>query len=75
MLRTHNTGFSARALEEHKNQEFSQFAIGKVYRNDEEDRTHTHQFTQLDFVSVGNHSFGTLIYTLTELFSYVLEQR
>ncbi|TPE57079.1 phenylalanine--tRNA ligase subunit alpha [[Mycoplasma] falconis] len=75
LLRTHNTGISARALEKYANKEFSQFAIGKVYRNDEEDRTHTHQFTQLDFVSVGNHSFGTLIYTLTELLSYVLEER
>ncbi len=75
LLRTHNTGISARMLEKYANQEFSQFAIGKVYRNDEEDRTHTHQFTQLDLVSVGNHSFGTLIYTLTELLSYVLEEK
>ncbi|TPR54349.1 phenylalanine--tRNA ligase subunit alpha [Metamycoplasma neophronis] len=75
LLRTHNTGISARALEKYVNQEFSQFAIGKVYRNDEEDRTHTHQFTQLDLISVGNHSFGTLIYTLTEMLSYVLEEK
>ncbi|MBN0970917.1 phenylalanine--tRNA ligase subunit alpha [Mycoplasma phocoeninasale] len=74
LLRTHNTGISARMLEEHANKEFSQFAIGKVYRNDEEDHSHTHQFTQLDFVSVGHHSFGTLIYTLKSLLSYVLEQ-
>ncbi|WP_334198904.1 phenylalanine--tRNA ligase subunit alpha [Mycoplasma struthionis] len=75
LLRTHNTGISAMALEKHKNQEFSQFAIGRVYRNDEEDRTHTHQFTQLDLVSVGNHSFATLIYTLKEMLSYVLEEK
>ncbi|WP_373440545.1 phenylalanine--tRNA ligase subunit alpha [Metamycoplasma equirhinis] len=73
LLRTHNTGISARALEKYCNQEFSQFAIGKVYRNDEEDKTHAHQFTQLDLISVGNHSFATLIYTLKEMLSYVLE--
>ncbi|AXE60888.1 phenylalanine--tRNA ligase subunit alpha [[Mycoplasma] phocae] len=74
LLRTHNTGISARMLEKHANKEFSQFSIGKVYRNDEEDHSHTHQFTQLDLVSVGHHSFGTLIYTLKSLLSYVLEE-
>lgn len=74
LLRTHNTGISARALERFVNSEFSQFTIGKVYRNDEEDRTHTHQFTQLDLVSIGNVSFASLIYTLKEMLSYVLEE-
>ncbi|MGX9339539.1 phenylalanine--tRNA ligase subunit alpha [Mycoplasma sp. 332] len=74
LLRTHNTGISARALEKFANKEFSQFAIGKVYRNDEEDKTHTHQFTQLDLVSVGNVSFASLMYTLKEMLSYVLEE-
>ncbi|MDD1377388.1 phenylalanine--tRNA ligase subunit alpha [Metamycoplasma hyosynoviae] len=75
LLRTHNTGISARELEKHKNKAFSNFAIGKVYRNDEEDSTHSHQFSQIDIVSVGNHSFGTLIYTLKEMLSYVLEEK
>ncbi|ENY69704.1 phenylalanine--tRNA ligase subunit alpha [Mycoplasmopsis arginini] len=74
LLRTHNTGISARALERFVNSEFLQFTIGKVYRNDEEDRTHTHQFTQLDLVSIGNVSFASLIYTLKEMLSYVLEE-
>lgn len=74
LLRTHNTGISARILEKNKNKAFSQFAIGKVYRNDEEDQTHSHQFTQLDLVSIGLHSFATLIYTLKEMLSYVFEQ-
>lgn len=74
LLRTHNTGISARALERFVNSKFSQFTIGKVYRNDEEDRTHTHQFTQLDLVSIGNVSFASLMYTLKEMLSYVLEE-
>ena len=36
--------------------------------------THSHQFTQLDLISVGKHSFGTLMYTLRNMLSYVLEE-
>ncbi|MBN4083328.1 phenylalanine--tRNA ligase subunit alpha [Mycoplasma sp. CSL10137] len=79
LLRTHNTGITARALDEYKysnekNKEVSIFSIGKVYRNDEDDATHSHQFTQLDFVSIGKVSFQNLIWTLKSLLSYVLEQ-
>ncbi|QNM93870.1 phenylalanine--tRNA ligase subunit alpha [Mycoplasma sp. Pen4] len=74
LLRTHNTGITAKVLEENKNQEISTFAIGKVYRNDEDDATHSHQFTQVDFVSVGHVSFSNLIWTLKSLLSYVLEE-
>lgn len=74
LLRTHNTGISAKVLEENKNKELGTFSIGKVYRNDEDDATHSHQFTQLDFVAVGKLSFPNLIWTLKSLLSYVLEQ-
>ncbi|MEA4333535.1 MULTISPECIES: phenylalanine--tRNA ligase subunit alpha [unclassified Mycoplasma] len=74
LLRTHNTGITAKVLEENPNKEFSTFAIGKVYRNDEDDATHSHQFTQIDFVTVGKVSFSNLIWTLKDLLSYVLEE-
>lgn len=74
LLRTHNTGITATVLEECTNSEVSTFAIGKVYRNDEDDATHSHQFTQLDFVSVGKVSFPNLIWTLKSMLSYVLEE-
>ncbi|UWD34006.1 phenylalanine--tRNA ligase subunit alpha [Mesomycoplasma molare] len=74
LLRTHNTGISAKILEMYKNKEFSQFSIGKVYRKDEDDQTHSHQFTQLDFISVGNVNFPNLIWTLKSFLSYVLEE-
>ncbi|MGZ9413654.1 phenylalanine--tRNA ligase subunit alpha [Mycoplasma sp. AC157] len=74
LLRTHNTGISAKTLEMFKNQSFSQFSIGKVYRNDEDDQTHSHQFTQVDFISVGNVNFPNLIWTLKSFLSYVLEE-
>lgn len=75
LLRTHNTGVSARELEKNKNKSFYNFTIGKVYRNDEDDNTHSHQFTQLDFVGVGKISFPDLIQTLESLLTYVLEQK
>ncbi|WP_036459139.1 phenylalanine--tRNA ligase subunit alpha [Mycoplasma leonicaptivi] len=74
LLRTHNTGITAMVLEENKNKELATFALGKVYRNDEDDATHSHQFTQVDFVNVGNVSFPNLIWTLKSLLSYVLEE-
>ncbi|MEE3928483.1 phenylalanine--tRNA ligase subunit alpha [Mycoplasmopsis ciconiae] len=74
LLRTHNTGITAIELEKNANKEFSTFAIGKVYRNDEDDATHSHQFTQVDFVSVGKVSFSNLIWTLKSLLSYVFEK-
>lgn len=73
LLRTHNTGLTARALEENKNNSFSSFTIGKVYRNDEDDQTHSHQFSQVDLVSVGNLNIENLIWTLKSLLSYVFE--
>ncbi|QSF13673.1 phenylalanine--tRNA ligase subunit alpha [Mycoplasma sp. Mirounga ES2805-ORL] len=73
LLRTHNTGISALELEKNKNKTINNYAIGKVYRNDEDDATHSHQFTQLDFVSVSKVSFPNLIWTLKSLLSYVFE--
>ncbi|AIA29633.1 phenylalanyl-tRNA synthetase subunit alpha [Mycoplasmopsis californica] len=74
LLRTHNTGISALELEKNANKPLNNFAIGKVYRNDEDDATHSHQFMQLDFVSVGQVSFPNLIWTLKSLLSYVFEE-
>lgn len=75
LLRTHNTGVSARELEKNKNQSFAQFTIGKVFRNDEEDRTHSHQFRQLDLVAVGNLSVTDLIGTIQSLLDYIFEEK
>ncbi|MGL4252267.1 MAG: phenylalanine--tRNA ligase subunit alpha [Metamycoplasmataceae bacterium] len=74
LLRTHNTGLTARALEDNKNKCFSSFTIGKVYRNDEDDQTHSHQFSQVDLVSVGELNIENLIWTLKSLLSYVFEE-
>ncbi|WP_406615989.1 phenylalanine--tRNA ligase subunit alpha [Mycoplasmopsis hyopharyngis] len=74
LLRTHNTGISAEVLAQNPNQIINNFAIGSVYRNDEDDATHSHQFRQVDIVSVGQVSFGNLIWTLKSLLSYIFEE-
>lgn len=74
LLRTHNTGITARMLELNSNKSFNQFSFGKVYRNDEDDKTHSHQFTQIDFVSVGEVNIANLIWTLKSLLTYVFEE-
>lgn len=74
LLKTHNTGTTARMLEKFANKNFSYFSIGKVYRNDEDDQTHSHQFTQLDFLSIDNHNIESLLWTIKSVLSYVFEQ-
>lgn len=75
LLRTHNTGVSALALERYVGREFGQFSIGKVFRNDTEDQTHTHQFHQVDILAVGKDiGLDNLLWTLNNLLSYVLER-
>ena len=74
LLRTHNTGVTARMLEKYQNCEFSYFTIGKVYRNDDDDQTHSHQFTQVDFLSIGKHNIQSLLWTIKSLLSYVFEE-
>ena len=71
LLRTHNTGSTARMIEKMQNKPFSSFTIGKVYRNDTDDSTHSHQFTQCDFVSTGDVSFANLKWTLNSFITYI----
>jgi phenylalanyl-tRNA synthetase alpha chain len=73
LLRTHTSNTQVRTLEANPNQELKAIVAGKVYRRDEDDATHTHQFTQLDGFRVGrnisfSHLKGTLELVLKELF-------
>lgn len=53
MLRTHNTANTAKVLlDNHDKKELRVATFGNVYRNDPDDATHTHQFTQIDFIWV-----------------------
>ncbi|MGL4952021.1 MAG: phenylalanine--tRNA ligase subunit alpha [Mycoplasma sp.] len=53
LLRTHCTSTSAIYLNKNKSKkDIRVFSYGNVYRRDEDDATHSHQFTQIDFVWV-----------------------
>ena len=74
LLRTHTSNTQTRVMENNPNQELKIITAGKVYRRDEDDATHTHQFTQIEGFVVGQDiSFsqlkGTLELVLKKLFS------
>lgn len=52
MLRTHCTTTTAERLNNNKNKDIRIMSYGNVYRKDDDDATHSHQFMQIDFVWV-----------------------
>jgi phenylalanyl-tRNA synthetase alpha chain len=52
LLRTHTTNIQSWILSENPNTELKIVSAGKVYRRDDDDATHTHQFTQVDCFAV-----------------------
>ncbi|RHZ35203.1 phenylalanine--tRNA ligase subunit alpha [endosymbiont GvMRE of Glomus versiforme] len=65
LLRTQTTAIQPRLMKKNPNTELKIISIGKVYRRDEDDSTHTHQFTQFDCFVVGKDiSFNYLKKTL-----------
>ena len=75
LLRTHNTGATFDSIKKANGNDISTFTIGKVYRNDDDDLTHSHQFMQCDFMSIGNESMSSLISTIKSLLSYIFEKK
>ncbi len=68
LLRTHATNMSARELETANEGEFRSYSIGPVFRNDENDATHSFQFNQIDIFNNGNHmNVSNLKWTLDNL--------
>jgi phenylalanyl-tRNA synthetase alpha chain len=73
LLRTHTSNTQIRVMENNPNQALKIITSGKVYRRDEDDATHTHQFTQIEGLLVGHdvsfsHLKGTLELVLKKLF-------
>jgi phenylalanyl-tRNA synthetase alpha chain len=73
LLRTHTSNTQIRTMENNPNQALKIITSGKVYRRDEDDATHTHQFTQIEGLLVGHdvsfsHLKGTLELVLKKLF-------
>jgi phenylalanyl-tRNA synthetase alpha chain len=73
LLRTHTSNTQIHVLEKNSNKELKIISCGKVYRRDEDDSTHTHQFNQLEGFVVGknisfSHLKGTLEFFLKKMF-------
>lgn len=68
LLRTHATNITARILsQQDKNKQKTEavISLGNVYRKDDDDTTHSHQFMQVDgFVVAPNITFANLKWTL-----------
>ena len=58
LLRTHTTNTESRLMEKFANQEMKFICSGKVYRRDDDDATHSHQFMQLEGFAVVDNSLG-----------------
>lgn len=50
VLRTHCTSNTAKVLENNSDEDIRIFSYGNVFRKDDDDATHSHQFMQVDFV-------------------------
>lgn len=48
LLRTHTSNIQSRVLEKNNNKELKIICPGKVYRRDDDDATHSHQFMQIE---------------------------
>lgn len=55
LLRTHTSPVQARTMEKKKGEPIKIICPGKVYRRDSDDATHSHQFTQIEGLVVGEH--------------------
>jgi phenylalanyl-tRNA synthetase alpha chain len=53
LLRTHSSNCQARVMEMNKNHEIKVVSAGKTYRRDDDDATHSHQYTNLEVIAVG----------------------
>lgn len=76
LLRTHTSNSQSRALSESPNQEVKIICPGKVYRKDDDDATHSHQFMQIEGLVVvrkENSEFGTLQQLKTTLTHFARE--
>lgn len=76
LLRTHCTTVSAYYLNRNKKQkDIRVFSYGNVYRRDEDDATHSHQFMQIDFVWLKSGlSLANLKYIINGLIKHLFGQ-
>lgn len=65
LLRTHTSPVQARVMQQNKNKPIKIISPGKVYRRDDDDATHSHQFGQVEGLVISEKlSLGNLKATL-----------
>ncbi len=75
LLRTHSTNVTARELVKLKGNELSAYSVGTVFRNDDNDATHSYQFTQIDiFKTSPIINIANLKWTLNSLLDVIFEK-
>lgn len=77
LLRVHCTAVTAKMLEKNNQKsEIKVVSFGNVYRKDDDDATHSHQFNQIDFVWVNsNMSISNLKWLIDELLKYLFNEK
>lgn len=75
MLRVHCTASTAEFIHNNKSDDIRVVSFGNVYRNDDDDQTHSHQFMQLDFMWIReNLNIKNLKWLITELLKELFGQ-
>lgn len=77
LLRVHNTAITAKALEKFAHMdEIKVLSYGNVYRKDDDDATHSHQFNQIDMVWVKKDmSISNLKWLTKKLLQYLFNTK
>lgn len=72
LLRTHCTAVTSEVIDNSKSKEMKIISFGNVYRKDDDDATHSHQFTQLDLVWIKEGlSISNLKWLIDSLLKYL----
>ncbi len=75
VLRTHCTNVTARELVKLKGNVLSSYSVGTVFRNDDNDATHSFQFSQIDiFKTSPTINIANLKWTLNNLLDEIFEK-
>lgn len=72
MLRTHCTATTATVIDQNTSKDIRVVSFGNVYRKDDDDATHSHQFNQIDLVWVKDGlSLQNLKWLIHEMLKYI----
>lgn len=76
LLRTHTSSSQMRVMQDNKNEEIMVISGGKVYRNDDDDPTHSHQYTNIEILRINKEvSFANLKWVIERFFQWFFERK